>query len=331
MYRIGGIEMELPIIVGAGVCKTPESILPYMRPDVSVGAVFSGAYTPEDRKGNDGVLSWPNDYGEFLRAGFGLNAFGMPNMGCGRAALAFQPKYRRPLGVNLAGFSVQDYVDWTALFQDCEGIAVVEENFGCPNAHDKKPLPIAYDLDTQRQIYDALSKRVVWKPIWVKLSAFITSIQREWLQKKYPHIDFSSAPIVEPWHLRENMLLIRNYPFIRAVVFSNTLGNVIYRDASGKPVTTPNDGKAGLSGPIVKAINIDLIKVAADLLPEHLDIVALGGAVSGDDAVDYFETSPKVKAVACTSGPFWGGGARFFADFIAGSERLQNYLLQFQP
>lgn len=46
MYRIGGVEMKLPLIVGAGACKTPASILPYNRADVSVGAVSMGSTTP---------------------------------------------------------------------------------------------------------------------------------------------------------------------------------------------------------------------------------------------------------------------------------------------
>lgn len=325
MYHVGGIEMKLPLMVGAGACKTPPSILPYMREDVSVGAVSTGSYTPDLSLGNDGVLFWPPNLSEFTQKGFGLNSFGMPNAGFKTAAKEFHRQYAHPVIVSVAGFSVDDYVLGVKAFDSLPGIAAIKANFGCGNRHDKKPVPIAYDLDSMSRILKAIQQLRMRKPLWLKLSPYITAEERDALQNMYPHIDFSQVPVVEPGFLGDVMSIVWEYQFVRAVVFSNTLANVIVRDDAGTPVTTPNGGKAGLSGPILKSISIGLIREAVKMLPGDVDLIASGGMLHGDDAVDAFEAG--ASAAFCTSGPFWSGNdPRFFADLLSGSERLQNFL-----
>jgi dihydroorotate dehydrogenase len=326
VYHIGDIEMNLPIIVGAGACKTPASIPPYMRADVSVGAVSTGSYTPDSRPPNEGsTLFWPESFYEFTRLGFGLNSFGMPNLGFEDAAKEFLPQYEHPVIASIAGFKVDHFVKGTEIFNALPGIAAVKLNLGCPNTGK---IPFAYDPVSLNGILLGVSRLGIKKPLWLKLSPYITDEQREYLQEMYPHIRFSQVPVVEAGFLGEVLNIVGKYRFVRAVIFSNTLGNVIVRDAAGNPVTTPNGGKAGLSGNILKRISIDLIRRAATMLPDEVNLIASGGVVHGNDAVDYFEAG--ATAVCCTSGPFWSGnGPRFFADMLSGSERLQNHLTQY--
>lgn len=327
-YFIGGVEMSLPIMVGAGACKTPVSVLPYMRKDVSVGAVSTGSYTPEMRPGNEGVLSWPEYASEFTQEGVGLNSFGMPNMGNKRAAAALEGfHFVHPLIASVAGFSVDDYVAGVQAFDRVPCVSAIKANLGCPNVHGK-PVPIAYDPDSLLQILEAMLKSKPTKPIWLKLSPYITAKERDDLQSTYPFIDFSNVPVVDPGFLGEILSIVWEYQhFVRAVVFSNTLPNVTVLDESGKPVTTPNGGKAGLSGKILRPISINLIRQAATMLPGNVDLIGSGGATHGDHVVEYFAAG--AQAVFCTSGPFWAGNnPRFFADMLSGSERLQEYLSQ---
>lgn len=324
MYLIGGVAMKLPIMVGAGACKTPASILPYMRADVSVGAVSTGSYTPDSRLGNEGVLFWPENFSEFIQNGFGLNSFGMPNLGFEGAAKEFHKRYVHPVIASVAGFSVADYVLGFKTFGALPGIAAIKANVGCGNTGK---LPFAYDLDFLRQMLEASKKLKIKKPIWLKLSPYITTEERDELQERYPFLDFSNVPVVKPLFINDVLGLIWTYGVL-AVVFSNTLANVILHGSDGKPVTTPFGGKAGLSGRILKPISIGLIRKAAELLPPGTVYrIASGGAVTGDDVVDYLENY--ADAVCCTSGPFWSGNdPRFYAGLISGSERLQNYLTQ---
>ncbi len=328
MYHVGGVEMNFPIMVGAGACKTPSSILPYMRKDVPVGAVSTGSYTPEPRTGNEGTLFWPTNVSELMQKGVGLNSFGMPNMGNERAAAELS-RYScvHPVIASIAGFSADDFVAGVRAFQNVPCVSAIKLNAGCPNVHDMKSVPIAYDPDSLLQVLEAIKRFGPEKPIWLKLSPYITAWQRAVLQTLHSSIDFSHVPFVEPKFLREIVDIAREYEFIRAIVFSNTLPNVIIRDASGNPVTTPNGGQAGLSGKILKEISIDLIRQARTMLSDDVDLILSGGMLHGDDAADGLEDG--ASAVFCTSGPFWSGsGSRFFATMVSGSERLQNHLMR---
>lgn len=324
MYHIGGVNMKFPLIVGAGASKTVASLDPYMREDVSIGAITLGSITPEFRLGNDGVLFWPSDYAEFQRLGFGLNSFGMPNAGFDDVAKQLQSAYIHPIIVSVAGFRVDHYVKGIEVFDRHPAVAAVKFNFGCPNTDG---IPIAYSIDSLEQILHAVDMLKPTKPVWLKLSPYITAAERDELQNLYPELDFSNVPVTSPEFLGHVMALVFYCRFVRAVVFSNTLGNVIHRDQSGKPVTSPFGGKAGLSGSILRPINIKLIQSASTMVSGYVSLIASGGIESGYDAVEFLEH--EANAVCCTSGPFWSGnGPRFFADTLSGSERLQNYLMQ---
>jgi dihydroorotate dehydrogenase (fumarate) len=326
-YVIGGVGVNSPIMVGAGACKTPASILPYMRSDISVGAVSTGSYTPHPRLGNEGTLFWPNDFGEFMRNRVGLNSFGMPNFGFESASKEFRSTYERPVIASIAGFSVDEYLLGVKIFDALPGIAAIKANFGCPNVQDQKPVPIAYDLDSLLHILEAIKQVKLNKPIWLKLSPYITAEQRSVLQNTYPHINFTNVPVVPKGFLGDVLSIILEFPeLVRAVVFSNTLPNVIMYNEKRDPVTTPNGGKAGLSGSILKRISIDLIHQARMMLPGQIDLIGSGGVLHGDDVVDYIEAG--AAGVFCTSAPFWSGNdPRFFSDMLSESERLQQYLI----
>jgi len=332
MYNIGGVTMQLPIIVGAGACKKPADILPYMRADVSVGSVSFGSSTPDSSLGNEGTLFWPPSFSEFMEQGFGLNSFGMPNIGHARGAAELKRhSFMYPVIASIAGSSPEDFVAGIRAFHDVPCVAAIKLNVGCPNKKER-PVPIAYDLDLLSRILEAVAAVIkelqMKKPIWIKLSPYIKIWQRDAFQVLYPQIDFSQVPTVEPGFLGDVLAIIWEHQFfIRAVIFSNTLANVIYRDESGKPVTTPNGGRAGFSGNILRPVNIDLIRQAATMLPGTIDLIESGGVSHGDHAVECFEGG--ASAVCYTSGPFWSGnGPRFSSDFLSESEQLQNYLAQ---
>lgn len=331
-FIVGGVAMQVPVIVGAGACKTPQSMLPYMRPDVSVGAVVTGSYTPKERAGNQGRLFWPDDFSEFVKRGFALNSFGMPNDGFTTVAEAIRTEYPHPVVVSVAGFSVEDFVRGVEVFDRHPGVAAIELNCGCPNAHDQKTVPIAYDYESLAAILDAIDDiRVLQKPIWVKLSPLVTraellEFQRGLSTDVVLRLDLSAVPVVDENHFENVMLLMEQHACVHAVVFSNTLPNVVFSDDSGNPVTTPNGGKAGLSGRLLKPISLWLIGRATELLfAETFDFIGCGGVLTGEDAMDYIDAG--ASGVMATTGPYLSGNdPRFFAELISGSGRLQEYL-----
>lgn len=327
-FMVGGIPMNLPIMLGAGVCKDPSALTPYLRDDLVAGALEFGSFTPRLRKVNEGVVQWPETWEEFQTEGFGLNSFRMPNRGFMTVAeeLWLLRSSPLPLIVNVAGFSVADYAEGVKIFDPIPTTAAITINLGCPNAHDQKTVPMAYDYESLEELLATLSQMAIRKPIWIKLSPFVTSKKIASIQPRFPHLDFSRTPTVSLGYVEKVLRLIQQYDFIHAVIFSNTLPNVVFTTPEGKTVTSPNNGQAGLSGPIVKEISVKLIRRARAMLWSGIDLIGCGGILTGQDAVDYFKAG--ACGVQCVSGPAWypGGGPRFFADFLAESSALQDAL-----
>lgn len=328
---IGGIPMSSPLILGAGVAKYPAHLPPYLHPDLPLGATVFGSLTLEDdRVGNlgQGTLSWPEDWTRFLEMNFGLNSFGMPNEGIGKSIPkleAMEPT--RPIVASVAGFNVEEFVRLIERANRSPVISAIEANEGCPNTGKT---PFAFDLEATRALLERLKALVLGgihlKPIWIKLSPYLTRTELDDLAAAWPNIDFSATPTVEPGFVEEIVGLIACYPFVKAIVFGNTLPNCRHLGPDGKPVTTPFEGRAGLSGPILKAINLRLLGRALDVItPRHLHFIACGGVLHGDDAYQYLYAG--AAAVQCASGPAWyPNGPRFFVDLVTGSEPLQIYM-----
>ena len=102
-WNAGGVNLPHgPYMIGAGVCKTPASTVEWL----SVAPVVSGSYTREQRDGNSGKVVWPGSLEDILRLGYGLNSYGMPNIGFASAATQFEVmESEQPLIISIAGFS----------------------------------------------------------------------------------------------------------------------------------------------------------------------------------------------------------------------------------
>lgn len=329
MWPVGGLWLEYPIIVGAGVCKTPDSIDIYQHPDLAIGAVVNGSYTPLEREGNKAqpLSAWIPELNS------GLNAYGMPNCGIERARDTLrEKKLRRPLIVSIAGFSPEDYLKCLEALSPLRNlVAAVEFNFGCPNTHEHQTLPMSYDLDSlyktlhtcRRHVLSQKSRRPF---IWVKLSPYVSAEDAERLSK---YVDVRGVPIMN--EIQRTRLytslhhILRDVrPIVTAVVCCNTIPNCRYKNKDGTFVTAPNDGQAGLSGALLKDIALRQAKEIrhyVELL--HHDVILSGGMLTGDDIADALEVADGVE---CTSLPYWHGGPKAFTTLLT-SERLQQKLL----
>ncbi len=320
--------MDYPIMVGAGVCKTPESIVPYLDEDLPIGANVTGAYTPEEREGNPErpVDHWSND----LNSGF--NAFGMPNIGFAKAYERLSVVLtNRPTIFNFAGFSPKEFVDMVAHHRNnyrlAPSISAMEANWGCPNAHDKKTFPIANDFDSIVETLEGWRELFGGEdnpfPLWVKLSPYLT---KEDLKEFPSTIDTSAFPVVNEGFAEKVAHLLASLRYrniIHAVVNFNTIGNCVYKE-NGIPVTAPNGGKAGMSGSLLKQFSLRQNKIFREILPPSIDTIGCGGILHGDDVADFLEA--KVAGVQCTSLPHWFGGPKSFPRLLEESDRLLSHL-----
>ncbi len=319
-WHVGGLELEYPIIVGAGVCKTPESVLPYQNANLPIGAVVTGSYTPLPRAGNTGRLEFWHPTEEW-----GLNAFGMPNCGYLEAVERI-PKLGlslyRPLILSVAGFAPEEYVGGYMHFSSVPIVAAVELNFGCPNVHEGKTLPMSYDLSSLSRTFRGIKLLNIRTPIWVKLSPYLYA---EDVRRLSQHVDVRDMPYVDLTFVGSALsLLARHAHIVRGVVISNTIPNCRYRGPDGEYVTTPNDGQAGLSGSLLKPIVLRQVREFRRSLPTSIDVIVSGGVLTGDDAMEYFNED--VASVQCTSLPYFCGGPKAFPPLVSGSEAFQEFL-----
>lgn len=283
---VGGIILsDGPYMVGAGVCKNPNATKEWLK----VAPVVSGSYTPPAREGNAGNVVYPDTLEEFKRLRFGLNAYGMPNMGFGQAAVAFTGhKSPQPLIVSIAGFSVEDYLNGVAMFESLENVAAIELNFGCPNTQHGQIM--SFMRADVRAILSSI--RPSKKPIWVKFS-----------------------PYSNPHELRRMADLVSDYyRIVRAVVTCNTFPNAY----DGKGKIDHNQGRAGLSGPVMKQIALGQVHQFKEHLDPGIDVIGVGGIANSNDIMDFLDAG--AKAVQMTSWPFWVGDPRRFMDELSNSD-----------
>ncbi len=326
-WNIGGVEMTSPLIIGGGVCKSPKSNIQYDHPDLPLGAQESGSYTPEARKGNE---SSPQE--AWIDQIFsGLNSWGMPNDGFDAVCQQFsQMTFKRPVLVNVAGFATKDY--GLALQKFCTEslwkiIVAIVFNLGCPNTHDKKTLPMSYDLVSLRELFE-LCRRVMSqlpehlrKPVWVKLSPYLLQGDVDYLSR---YVDVRSVPVVDATFCVEVAKLIAEYEgFVRAVVNCNTIPNCRYKGKNGKWLTAPNDGQAGLSGDLLWEIALRQNQTMRPILPQSIDLVHSGGINTGDRVVEALHYA---QGAEVTSLVHWFGGPRATSRLVEESEALQNLL-----
>ena len=296
LYLAGGISMHhAPIMIGAGACKTPHTTREWL----AVAPVVSGSYTPKSRSGNSGNrLFYPDTLAQLDEAGFGLNSFGMPNVGFSIAAHELARREgEHPLIVSIAGFSIQDYVDGVALFETVWGVQAIECNFGCPNTEHGRIM--SFDLHSLDTLLQRL-RAYVRKPLWAKFS-----------------------PYSDPGLLKEVAAIVTAAASIKAVVTCNTFPNAY----AGRDTISPMKGLAGLSGPALKPIALGQVIQFRRELPDTIDVIGVGGITTGDDAMDFLGAG--ANAVQLTSLPFWLGSPRRFWETLLDpttGARLVTYL-----
>lgn len=296
-WNIGGIRLPHgPYMIGAGVCKTPARTAEWLK----VAPVVSGSYTPEVRAGNPGHVMWPESLEEFLNLGYGLNSYGMPNIGFAAAATQFEAmETEQPLIISVAGFSVDDYVLGVETFSALPNVAAIELNFGCPNTQGEHQTIISFDPDTVWQIMLGIGRLQIQTPIWVKLS-----------------------PYSNPQDLQK-MAAILNHcvgPQPLAVVTCNTFPNAY----AGDNRISPNNGMAGLSGPAMKPIALGQVKQFRQHLDERVDVIGVGGITTGDDIMDFLEAG--AQAIQITSLAHWAGDPRSFHEQLLDEKTASHFL-----
>jgi dihydroorotate dehydrogenase (fumarate) len=297
-FIAGGVGLSsAPVMIGAGVAKQPEQAEEWLK----IGPTVAGSFTGESRGGNRGTLFFPDSLEALVQSGFGLNSYGMPNIGFERNAKEMAGKnYANPLIISIAGFSTAEYIKGVQIFSQLTNVDAIELNFGCPNTEHGEIL--SFDGTTLATLLEQLCDVPGKKPLWLKFSPFSNPAELT----------------------RQAKLVSRFKGIIKAVVTCNTFPNGF---AGEKAITTNLGNYGGVSGPALKPIAMGQVRQFRNLLSEEIDVIGVGGITTGNDIIDFLDAG--ATAVQLTSLPFWLGKPNKFWDYLTNgpnSDQFSQYL-----
>ena len=187
-----------------------------------------------------------------------LNSIGLQNPGVDAVLERYAAQWagwQVPVIVNVAGESIEDYVQVVRKLDLVPGIAGVELNISCPNV-GKGGLQFAIDQDAAAAVTRAV-RRATELPLIVKLSPNVADIRPIAVAIADAGADALSA--------------------------INTLsGMALRRDRSG-PFLGNTYG--GLSGPAIKPVALRIVYEVAQVV--GIPIIAIGGVTGLDDVLDF--------------------------------------------
>jgi dihydroorotate dehydrogenase (fumarate) len=255
----------LPLMNAAGIVKTEADASRFLK--LPLPALVMGSYTLEERAGNPGTSFFSQP-----RLG-SVNALGLPGPGINEwtdtvAAVSQRASNNsKELWVSVAGFSASEF----GLLADAALVAGadrVELNLGCPNAiEDGKRKAIAsYSPQAVHDAVAAADRAMEGRPnalLGVKLS-----------------------PILDAGLLEEVCAVLDQFSSISFVTAINTVPNCLALNGDRSAINVL-DGLGGMGGEAVKWIALGQLQQLGSMLRSDIDLIAVGGVITGQDVVDY--------------------------------------------
>ncbi len=247
---IAGIEFANPIMTASGCCGYGEE-LAQLFPLSKLGALVTKSITLKPRFG------YPLPRTAETTGGM-LNAIGLANVGIDRFLsdkIPFLSKQKTKVVVNVAGSTLQEYVDICARLNDYERVDMIELNLSCPNV-DEGGMELGVDPAlTEKTV--ATVKKVFSRPVIAKLSPNVTSI-----------VEIAKAAE-------------RGGADVLSLI--NSVVGTAVDPETWRPRLTYNKG--GLTGPAIKPIALAMV----DAVHSHcrLPVIGIGGISSYRDVIEF--------------------------------------------
>jgi dihydroorotate dehydrogenase (NAD+) catalytic subunit len=258
--RIGSLELKNPIMPASGCFGFGKEYAEFY--DLSIlGAIMVKATTLEPRTGN------PTPRVAETPAGM-LNAIGLQNPGVEQVVAEELPwlrQYDVPIIVNVAGSTVEEYIQVTERLSQSRDLDAIEINISCPNV---KCGGIQFGTDPQSAAEVVRGvKQVAHVPVIVKLSPNVTDI-------------VAMAKAVED-------------AGADAISLINTLVGMRIDLHTGRPILA--NGVGGLSGPAVKPIAVRMVYQVSQAV--RVPVIGMGGVMTAEDALEFILAGASAVAV----------------------------------
>ena len=248
--KIGGLELKNPVMTASGTCGYGLELQDFM--DISqLGGIIRKGTTLHPRGGNP--------YPRMAETPMGmLNTVGLQNKGVDYFVRHIYPEIEdigTNIIVNVAGFSIEEYVRVAEIIGTLDKIPAIELNISCPNVklggmEFGKTAKGAYEVI--RAVREAYKKTLI-----VKLSPNVTDITE--IARAAEDAGADSVSLI------------------------NTLLGMAVDIEKRRPVLSTVTG--GLSGPAVKPVALRMVWQVAQAV--RIPIIGLGGIADWRDAVEF--------------------------------------------
>jgi dihydroorotate dehydrogenase (NAD+) catalytic subunit len=234
-----------------------------------LGAIVSKGTTLHPRQGNP-----PPRVAE-TPAGM-LNSIGLQNPGVGVVVAEYAPLWTQwevPVIVNIAGETVEEYVELARRLDEVEGVAGLEVNVSCPNV-EAGGMAFGVDPVAAAAVTHAV-RQVTTLPLLVKLTPNVTDI-----------LSVAQA-VVEAG--------------ADALTLINTVRGMVMDVGLRQPLLPRGIG--GLSGPAIRPIAVAVVYQVAKVV--DVPIVGVGGISTVQDALEFFLAGATAVQIgtACFTNP----------------------------
>lgn len=247
--NIAGIDFKNPVMTASGTFGSGKEYSEFVDLNRLGGVVVKGVASKE-WLGNP-VPRIAETYGGML------NAVGLQNPGVDvfiEEDIPFLRKYDTKIIVNIAGKTVDEYVEVAKKLQDAD-IDMIELNISCPNV---KEGGVAFGTDPKMAEYvTSQVKKHSKQPLIVKLSPNVTDIT-----EIARAVEAGGADCVS---LINTLLGMKIDIYKRKPVLANRVG--------------------GFSGPAIKPVAVRMVNQVYNSI--KLPIIGLGGICNGEDAIEF--------------------------------------------
>ena len=245
-----GLVLKNPILVASGTFGYGVEYGDVVDVD-RLGAICSKGTTLRPRVGNvtPRVTETPGGM---------LNSIGLQNPGVDAVIEKYTGAWRgwkTAVIVNVAGESIEDYVEVVRRLDGVSGVAGIELNISCPNV-GKGGLQFAIDAEAAAAVTAAV-RRVTELPLLVKLSPKVADVR----------------PIARAIEAAG----------ADALTAINTLSGIAVAPSRAKPLLGNIYG--GLSGPAIKPVALRIVYEVSQVV--DIPVVAIGGITELADVLDF--------------------------------------------
>lgn len=257
--NIAGVDLKNPIMTASGTFGSGRDFEPYV--DLNrIGCVVVKGVANKEWLGNPAPRI-VETYGGMI------NAVGLQNPGIDvfiQEDIPFLRQYDTKIAVNLAGRTIEEYVEVAAKLRDAD-VDLLELNISCPNV---KEGGVAFGIDpTMAHKVTQAVKKVAGQPLIVKLSPNVTDITE-------------IARAVEAGGAD-------------AISLINTLIGSRIDIHKRKFILSTKQG--GLSGPAIKPVAVRMVYQVAQTV--QLPIIGMGGIMTGEDAIEFMMAGANAVAI----------------------------------